>query len=241
MIRSGWWIGLALPLAGCAASLQPVAPGAPAAARMPEESRVVRPREAMAEAPAIADGCYSYVALLDYTTPTAGATESMPIFKGTRYTACYEATEIGDYVFLTRAHHRSNVWLGIRRDGFVGEKGGWWSFLGREGPKDYRATRLFQGSWGRSKWTSERLMAREEARVVYQGHGEGPLRLAYEVGAPEAGLPFERRDTCSIDLAGSDVVSCAGFSFRILDAGGDAVRFVLLGKPALAPPESVSR
>jgi len=180
----------------------------------------------MTRGPVVSDGCSGYVGLLDYTTPTAGSKYSVTLARGRSYRACYEANEIGDYVFLTGVYPRSNVWLGIQRDGFVGKKGGWWLFLGSEGPRDYRATRLFQGHWGRSRWTSERLMAPEEFQVVLEARNGRDVALSYQTGAPDAGIPFHEAAACPVYSDDGVVVSCGGLSFRILSVDVNSIRFV---------------
>lgn len=210
---------------GCAASMRPTSFSYPETLPGPEHQNTVPIGQPMTRGPAPSDGCRSYLGLLDYTTPTAGSKYSVTLVRGRTYRACYEASEIGDYVFLTGTYPREDVWLGIQRDGFVGEKGGWWLFIQAEGPKDYRATRMFQGHWGQSKWTSERLMAPKEAQVVFKAWTGAEVVLSYQTGAPEAGIPFQETGTCSADPGGAEVVSCGGLSFRVLSVNGDSITF----------------
>lgn len=231
-----WWhvAGAVLSGVGCAASMRPVVPSSLEA----KEPTTVAVDQELVKSFAVSGGCYTYIALIDYTTPTAGAKESISIPRGRRYKACYEANDIGDYVYLTDVHWRSNIWLGIQRDGFVGTKGGWWSYLATEGPADYRATHLFQGKWGRSKWITERLFAPEEAQIVYEGQDGGEIHLSYRTGAPAAGVPFQDRGSCNQHLGGTEVGTCGEFSIRILAADDRSVTFILTRKPGASVPEA---
>lgn len=224
--RAHSWLAcsaLGLSFVGCAAILRPLVVSPTELGYQEGALKTVPVGHPMVSGAVFERHCYRYIGLLDYVPPGVGRETVQYISRGRAYGACFENSEDTDSLFLADVH-RSDVWLGIQRDGFVGPKGGWWHFLGSESPVDYRAVRMFQG-----KWTAERLMAPAVGQIVYDGRFGDVLHLSYQVGAPEAGVPFQKWDDLSHDVSKADLIVFHNYSFRVVTADPTTISFIVMG------------
>jgi hypothetical protein len=71
-------------------------------------------------------------------------------------------------------------------------------------------------------------MAPKEAQVVFEARDDQGVILSHQAGAPEAGIPYQEKDTCRANLGGAGVVSCGGLKFDILSVDDSSITFTVV-------------
>lgn len=171
------------------------------------------------------NSCYDYIALIDYETPGAAALGPATIKKGDQHPACFQNQSDENNVFIQSIHAYSNIFLGIDKSGFIGDKGGWYNSNG--------GIKMFQHSW-----THEQLFAlsgskyypgfdSRRERLVYLGVNDGKIRIGYRLENHNSSKPDESNDIIH-DLKDGDTISYQNFTLKILNADSTKITFLVI-------------
>lgn len=170
------------------------------------------------------NSCYDYIALVDYETPTPGTLAAATIKKGNQYPACFQTPSNEKYVFIKGIHAYTHILLGIDKNGFIDDEGGWYNSNG--------GIRIFQLSW-----TKDRLFALSDKkyypgfdsrneRFIYLGMMDGKVRIGYRVDNHNSSKPDESQDIVH-DLRDGNAITYLNYTFKIVNADNTKITFVL--------------
>lgn len=172
------------------------------------------------------NSCYDYIALIDYETPRPGVElSSVVIKKGNQYTACFQDTSNDNYVYMKGVHVYNHLFLGIEKNGFIGDRGGWYN--------SYRGIRIFQSSW-----TKEQLFALSDAkfypgfdskseRLIYLGMDDGKIRLGYRLVNYNSSKQNESQDII-YNLRDGNTITFQNYTLKIIDADNTKITFIIV-------------
>ncbi|MBI5098591.1 MAG: hypothetical protein HZB30_05070 [Nitrospirae bacterium] len=123
-------------------------------------------------------------------------------------------------------HVYNYILLGIEKNGFIGERGGWYNTMGD-------GIRMFQSSW-----TKEQLFALSDAkfypgfdsrneRLIYMGMDDSKIRLGYRLVNYNSSKQNESQDLI-YNLKDGTIINFLNYTLKIIDADNTKVTFIIL-------------